>query len=278
MRILIQNYSSPISSEPLYLNQTFSTAEGLESHLWSPNSMSVFDVFDSFKPDIFICHYLGVNNEILSYLKENNHIKIAINITSIDQENMSTLETILTDNKIQCSLMFSNSYDFMEQSKPQEFKYEKVLPCADVYFAPSQVPDYKLEAAIASTSQNEEFKHLEEKFDCYHKMKIGADKDEDFDLNVNVIMLASLYDKYEEFIICDSVDVAFSQIFFDAFLKAKKVSVKLPKNQSHFFTEALAEIFTEEQEGEDILNKIKSQIEESHTCINRAKQLLEAIL
>ena len=277
MRILIQNYASPISSEPLCLNQTFSTAEGIESHLWSPNAMSVFDVFDKFKPDIFICHHLGISNEIISYITENNKVKLVVNITNIDEQNLSMLEKILTDNKITCSLMFSNNYDFIDQCKPKAFKYEKILPCADIYFAPSDVPDYKLQAGMIASSQSEELTKLEERFDSYHKMKIGVEQDDNFDINTNVIMLASLYGKYEEIVICDSVDVAFSQIFFDAFLKSEKVSVKLPKDQQHFFTKALSEIFNEE-EGDDMLDKIKNQIKENHTCINRARQLLEAIV
>lgn len=277
MRILIQNYASPISSEPLYLNQTFSTAEGIESHLWSPSSMSVFDVFDRFKPNVFVCHYLGVSNEIISYIAQNNDIKLAVNITNIDEQDLSTLEKLLTENKITCSVMFSNNYDFIDQCKPEVFKYEKLLPCADIYFAPSDIPDYKLQAGMIASSQSEELTKLEEKFDSYHKMKIGVEQDDNFDINTNVIMLASLYSKYEEIVICDSVDVAFSQIFFDAFLKSEKVSVKLPNDQQHFFTKALSEIFKEE-EGEDMISKIKNQIKENHTCVNRARQLLEAIV
>lgn len=276
MKTLIQNYASPISSEPLYFNQTFTMAEGVESMLWSPNSVSVFDVFDKFQPDTFVCHHMGISNDILTYLASNTKIKTAINITNISKENLDSLEKIISENNINCAFMFSNNYDFVDQQKPQSNKYEKILPCADVYFLPSEVPEYSLEAAIIANQYNDKFAELENKYGSYHKMKIGSEQDENFDLNVNVIMLSSLYGKYDEFVICDTLDIAFSQIFFDAFLKSKKVSVKLPENQQHLFTKALSEIFEDEDE-DDMLDKIRNQIKTNHTCVNRSRQLIEGL-
>jgi len=277
MKILIQNYASPISSEPLYFNQTFSMTEGLESLLWSPSSIGVFDVFDKFQPDAFVCHHMGVTNEILTYLASNTKIKVAVNITNISKENLDLLEKLISENNINCEFMFSNNYDFIDQCKPQSNVYKKILPCADIYFSPSQVPDYNLEAAIIANTYNEKIKDLESKYKSYHKMKIGAEQSDDFDMNVNIIMLSSLYEKYEEIVICDTLDIAFSQIFFDAFLKSKKVSVKLPDDQEHLFTKALAEIFEDEEE-DDMLNKIKNQIKTNHTCVNRSRQLIEGLV
>tara|TARA_Y100000592_G_scaffold14675_3_gene21215 strand:- start:14711 stop:15544 length:834 start_codon:yes stop_codon:yes gene_type:complete len=277
MKILIQNYASPISSEPLYFNQTFSMTEGLESLLWSPSSIGVFDVFDKFQPDAFVCHHMGVTNEILTYLASNTKIKVAVNITNISKENLDLLEKLISENNINCEFMFSNNYDFIDQCKPQSNVYKKILPCADIYFSPSQVPDYNLEAAIIANTYNEKIKDLESNYKSYHKMKIGTEQADDFDMNVNIIMLSSLYEKYEEIVICDTLDIAFSQIFFDAFLKAKKVSVKLPDDQEHLFTKALAEIFEDEEE-DDMLNKIKNQIKTNHTSVNRSRQLIEGLV
>lgn len=277
MKILIQNYSSPISSEPLYFNQTFTMTEDVESLLWSPNSVSTYDVFDRFQPDAFVCHHMGITNEIVSYLSSSPNIKTAINITNITKENLDMLEKAIKETNINCAFMFSNNYDFVDQCKPQSCEYKKILPCADIYFMPSQVPDYNLEAAIIANEHNERFDELESKYKSYHKMKIGTESDDNFDLNVNVIMLSSLYDKYDEFVICDTLDIAFSQIFFDAFLKSKRVSVKLPDDQNSFFTKALAEIFEDEGE-EDMLNKIKNQIKTNHTCVNRSRQLVEGLV
>lgn len=146
-------------------------------------------------------------------------------------------------------------------------------------FLPSQVPEFNLEAAIVANQYNDRFSEIETEYNSYHKMKLGAEQDSGFDLTVNVIMLASLYDKYDEFVICDTLDIAFSQVFFDAFLKSKKVSVKLPKDQQHLFTKALAEIFEEEGENEnEMIDKIKNQIKTNHTCINRSRQLIESLV
>lgn len=277
MRILIQNYSSPMSSEPMYLNQTFASAEGVESMLWSPNNISAFDVFDRFRPDLLVCHHMGITNDIVTYLTSNKNIKVAVNISNIEKDALKILEDLFTQNEINCKVLFSNNYDFVEQEKPEKFKYEKILPCADLYFSPSDVPDFKLDAAIISTKHSEHLSKMEDKYETYHKMKLGVEQDDNFDLNVNVIMLASLYGKYKEMLICDSVDIAFSQVFFDAFLKSEKVSIKLPEDQQHFFTKALAEIF-EEEDNENMLENIKDQIKEKHTCVNRAKQLIGAVV
>lgn len=280
MKILIQNYSSPISSEPMYLNQTFQMTEGIESMLWSPNSIGVYDVFDRFKPDVFVCHHLGLSQEIVTYLASNPGIKLAVNITNISQENLDAIEKLFTENSqdgIDCKIMFSNNYDFVQQAKPKTIRYEKILPCADVYFLNNQVPEYSLDAAIIASRVNEKMGQAEEKFTSYHKMKLGAEQDDNFDMNVNVMMLAALYGRYEEVVICDSIDIAFSQVFFDAFLKSKKVSIKLPESDEKFFTMALSEIFEEEGD-ENLLENIKDQIKKNHTCVNRARTLLEAVL
>lgn len=275
MKILIQNYASPISSEPLYFNQAFQMTEGIESMLWSPNTISTYDVFDKYQPDIFICHHLGISNEIISYLS-GTPIQIVVNITNITEDNLTILEDMLAGNNITCRLMFSNNYDFVAQPKPKNIKYEKILPCADVFFLESQIPDYKLDAMMVSSAHNDRMEQLEGKFESYHKMKVGVEQDENFDMNVNVIMLSSLYSRYKEVVICDAIDIAFSQVFFDAFLKSEKVSIKLPKNQEHLFTTALSEIFKEEGD-ENLVENIRGQIKENHTCINRVKQLMGAI-
>ena len=62
-----------------------------------------------------------------------------------------------------------------------------------------------------------------------------------------------------------------------AFLKSKKVSVKLPDDQEHLFTKALAEIFEDEEE-DDMLNKIRNQIKTNHTSVNRSRQLIEGLV
>ena len=277
MRILVQNYSSPISSEPLYLNQTFSMSDDIESTLWSPNNISTFDMFDRFKPDVFICHHMGMINDIVSYLAYNKNIKLAINISNIEKDELKVLEDIFSKNEISCSVMFSNNYDFVDQEKPERYKYEKILPCADIYFAQSDVPEYKLDALLLSNKHSEQLDNLSKKYETCHKMSLSVEQDENFDMNVNVIMLSSLYNKYEEVVISAPVDIAFSQVFFDAFLKSEKVSVKLPPEQNELFSKALSELFKETEE-ENMLENIRNQIKENHTCVNRAKQLIGAIL
>ena len=53
MKILFQNYTNPITTEPRYMSHAMKMA-GLESEVWDDQSVSVYDILDSYKPDVLL--------------------------------------------------------------------------------------------------------------------------------------------------------------------------------------------------------------------------------
>ena len=69
MRVLIHNYSTSQTTEPLYLTEAFNAIEGVTANIWSAQvNASTFDVFDSFKPDLFITDIKMISNDIFYFL------------------------------------------------------------------------------------------------------------------------------------------------------------------------------------------------------------------
>ena len=75
MKTLIQNYTSALSTEPMYINKCLNECGG-QSVLWSDPSVSAFDAFDHSSPDLFITHYKFLTNDVVKYLSQNKKIQI----------------------------------------------------------------------------------------------------------------------------------------------------------------------------------------------------------
>ena len=114
MKILIQNYSSAISTEPMYLDACFNKTSLIQSRLWS-NEMSAFDVMDMFKPDYVLCHYKFMSNDLVKYLSGNPNHQLVLNITGCDQKMLDSLNDILDSMKIKTSLFINNFPDRSEE-------------------------------------------------------------------------------------------------------------------------------------------------------------------
>ena len=256
MKTLIQNYMSGFSTEPLYFNQCLLEC-GLESHLWS---------------DIFISHYKFLTNDILKYLRQTNRIQLILNITGASKEEVQSIEQVYAQYNIKAPFVFSNVYDFTNQHKPSKIRLVNIMPCVDIFLPPVPAPDFKIDTAIISTNNNELVKQTVKDKEVYHLLSLGAEN-EDFDLSVDVRSIMGLYNKYNEIVLVDDVNIVTSQILFETSLKAQKVSVKVIESQQSALDKILATLF---HAGDDLENPgeiIRNQIKKKHTCFNRTARL-----
>ena len=92
MKMLIQNYSSGLSTEAMYFNQCLREG-GLESHMWADGQISAFDIFDAVKPDIFISHYKFITTDIIKYLKQAKNIPMVLNVTGTNEQEIQQIES-----------------------------------------------------------------------------------------------------------------------------------------------------------------------------------------
>ena len=273
MKILIQNYTSVLTTEPMYLNECFLKSGAINSSIWNTNSTSTFDALDSFSPDVLLCHYTApVLNDIFKYLSENKKMELIINITGAQEGHVQILENLIEKNLINCPFFVSNLHDKIYSVKSKK-KILNLLPGVDLFLPKQNVPSYKLQAAILSNNKDLAEKAIQ-KFETYHKIGIGV-QDEYFDFNASAANMTSLYDRYEKIILAADLPVAFSQLFFDAVYKSGKLVLRTNDEQKS--GQILADLFDANEEDEDIATSVKNQIKFKHTCFNRAERLARAL-
>ena len=116
MRVLIQDYSNPDSTEAMYLCQSFNSI-GVESTLWNSDRISAYDVFDSFSPQVFIAHFSKVTNDIIKYLMKTPDIKVIFNMTGAQQRHVDQLGDMIKQLNISCPFIFANTTKDMNKLK-----------------------------------------------------------------------------------------------------------------------------------------------------------------
>lgn len=262
MRTLIENYSNLYSTEAAYFQNAFKMA-GCESHIWDTNIHSAYDAIDMTKPDILIMRWNSQRrDDIIRYVTENPIApELVINVTRAPKQIINQLKSLA-----KAKIFFTNEYT---ESDYDIKKTHLIIPGADVFIPPISIPEYSVEAAICY----ENLKSQEFPYESYHKLHFGTFNDNKCDLNVTLINLVSLYNKYKRFILMGDIDFIFSQIFFDANLRANKVIIKNKEEDNDEVKFILSTIFSF-NENEPIENQIQYQIRKNHTCLNRTKQLL----
>tara|TARA_Y100000004_G_scaffold195327_1_gene262024 strand:+ start:751 stop:1626 length:876 start_codon:yes stop_codon:yes gene_type:complete len=275
MKLLIQNYSNSCSNQPMYLNECISRV-GVDCKIWNLNEpVSVYDKLDSEKPDVILTNFATMHQDLVAYLIENNQIKVVVDITGIDQVTLNNLENLIASQNISCPFYISQDYKFLTTVKFDSRKVVNILPCLDIFATKTATPDYNIRAAIVSNRISEKFNEACTMYDTYHKIALADNPDPNFDLQANILNINSLYDKYEEVVLTGDVNFACSQIFFDGFIKSKKLTVRVPEEQKELFNQVLATLFYEEED--TTLENIQSQIKKNHNCFNRAAQLMKEL-
>jgi len=276
MKLLIQNYSNSCSNQPMYLNECLSRV-GVDSKIWNLNEqISVYDKLDSERPDVLVTSFTTIHQDIVSYLTNNTNIKLVVDITGIDQAILNNLDTLLKNQNIQCPFYISQDYKFLTTVKCDSRKVVNLLPCYDIFATKTPTPDYNIQAAVVSNRLSEKFTETCKLYETYHKVVMADNPDASFDLQANILNMNSLYDKYEEVVLTGDVNFACSQVFFDGFVKAKKLTVKVPEEQQELFNQVLSTLFYEEED-EPSIDNIKAQIKKHHSCFNRAAQFAKEL-
>ena len=270
MKTLVHNYSSPFSTEPMYFTKCLEMC-GLPTHLWSDNRVSAFDIFDAISPDVFISHYAFLTNDIVKYLNQNKKIKTVLNVTGANKQELSSLEQVFGDNKIDAPFVFTNMHDSMYKARTNKIKMVNILPSVDIFLPVLDLPNFEIDLAVIATDINPLVTNAVKSKNTYHLLALGGDS-EGFDLTTNIQLLRGMYNRYKEVILTSDISIVFSQVLFEAAINANKLSLKVNKAQQDILDKVLASLFHDDG-NKDVGNLIKSQIQRKHTCINRASRL-----
>lgn len=272
MRILISDYSSDLSTEPLYLNTCFNSA-GCKSTLLS-DSTSIYDGFDMVNPDIYVTHHRILSKDLLLYFKENQSKKIdlVINITGMSQDVLSRLDSILLENDIKPALYFINCYDSGLKSRNN---IVPILHGADLFLS-SEKKQYSIDYGILIQSKED----LGAIGETYHYITYNKDIDKIADIFLPTHRLTHLYHNYNH-IVFKYFDGIFPQAFFDAAIKVNSVFFDLTDDKSKDKLNQHIEKLLGEGDHCKLSDldsgKIRTQINSKHTCLHRAKSLLSQL-
>lgn len=271
MKTLIQNYTSSISTEPMYIERCLLEC-GQEAQLWANPGLSAFDAFDSSNPDLFITHYSFLTQDIVKYLSSKRNISMALNITGAGKQEIEKIEQISKD--INLPILFTNLYE-TNKVESQKIKTITLYPAADIFLPSIPTPDFSIQSCVLSIQNNDLPNEKLKGVETYHKLTLNQQANYG-DMSLDIASMRSFYDKYEEVILADDISFVTSQVLFDSILGSKKVSLEVFPNQRETLDKILAELFVQE-ESEDIADLIKSQVKSRHNCFKRCSRLFRSL-
>ena len=273
MKMLLQNYSTPLSTEALYLHRCMVESK-CDAVFWADKNISTFDIFDATSPDVFLTHFRFITQDIMKYLSDSN-IEVVLNITGADNQMINQIEQEFASRKIKSKLFFTNTHELMSPLNKSQTKLINILPGLDIFVPKQNVPPFNLSTCIVTSGNTDTIKSFTEKEESYHTIGIGTDE-KDFDFNIDIASFISIVDRYRKALLVDDLHVVFSQLFFESTFRCPSTILQVPDNQKETLNKILATLF-HEQEADNISEAIKGQIKRKHTCFNRTIRLLKAI-
>ncbi len=280
MKLLIQNYTSSISSKPIYLDHAIRSSACGESFLWNMGSISAYDVLDGFQPDVVLVHALGLNRDVVKYVTSHKAIPLVVDITGATQEMVRSIEAQFSQVNVPLKFFLSESLKCLDKVETKT-KVFHLTPGCDVFLGKdASLPEFSLDGCVVGRIDSHSTREAVKDFETYHKILVrdsnGLGNRENFDIEANVMFLTSLYSRYGEIILNGDLKYIFSQLFFDSTVSSSKVSLNYPPEQREDFIKALKCLF-EDTGSEPSIDYIKGQIKERHTCVDRCSELLSEL-
>jgi len=277
MKTLVQNYTSALSTEPMYIQRSL-VEIGEESVIWNDPNSSAFDTFDFTKPDLFISHFKFLTDDIIKYLSGNKKITTVLNITGVQKEELDMLDSIIKDRKLDVPFVFTNSYKLESFLSSKSVKVEGLYPAADIFIPRMPTPDYELDTCVFSLSDNKLVQEVVSKYDNYHIASFNSQDQSGYaDMFLDITSAVSFYERYKKIILADDINVVTSQLLFDSILRCKQINIKVDENQQSQLDEILATLFLESSEDSELGEILRGQVRKRHNCIRRTSRLFRLL-
>ena len=267
MKTLIQNYTSALSTEPMYINKCLNECGG-QSVLWSDPSVSAFDAFDHSSPDL--------TNDVVKYLSQNKKIQMVLNVSGAQQAELDQVDSLLEGFGVNIPLVFSNAYQANTVAKTKKVKFINLFPAADIFLAPIGTPAYSIDTCVVGIQNSDLVQESIKGKKTYHIFSLNPEADY-ADMSLDITGMTSFYNKYKTVVLADDLNVVTSQLLFDGMLRANKINIKVPENQKDNLDKILALLFVESPEKKDIADILRDQIKSKHNCFNRVARLLRSL-
>jgi len=217
MKFIVENYSDPTTTQPIYLHEALNKNQEHSSILYEPNTQSVYDILDKHKPDYYITHLNMLTQDFISYNKyENQNIRLLLNVSNISNNDIIAIDSQLKYDNINCPLLFSN----IDQKKLPKLKNRRILTLCDA-------ADNNLDMITLNFKYHmnkayficDKFEHKDNS--PHHIISNNQNLVKTADIILPEYQLASLYRYYDEVIFCGLKD-HIPQSFFDCLLAGCK--------------------------------------------------------
>lgn len=269
MKVLVSDYSSEHTTEPLYLSATLNII-GCKSVLW-PNNISTFDMFDICQPDVHITHHSKITQDLALYLQQSTRkIDLVVNITGMSQDNVRDFIKALNDYNIEPAMLFVNHYNHNLQTK--KTKIISLLHGADI-FLESEPPQYNIDYGIMVDDKDQ----IKPMGQTYHYITSNRSLEHNSDICLPISRMTHIYRNYKN-IVFRYFNQEIPQIFFDAAYRNSSVLVDI--DDRSVLHNQFKQVFNDQnlcdpniENSGDIREKIKS----NHTCLHRTKSLLSQL-
>jgi hypothetical protein len=279
MRVLIQDYSNPDSTEAMYLCQSFNAID-VESTLWNSDNSSAYDVFDGFSPDVFIAHFSKLTNDIIKYLTQSPDIKVILNMTGAQQDHVDQLDSMIQQFNLNCPFIFTNTTKDMNKLKSSVVDLTDLAPSLDIFSAgmSSQLPEFNLDFGVVTNYDcKSRLSSIFDNCNGYHFLSTESNLTDKLDITAPEIKLQSLYSKYQKILIARD-DLAIPQSMFSAIYHGAKVYYKAKyETQNETTLKSLQKLFKVKDcfdlDKEFDGKQVRKSLLANHTCYNRAQKI-----
>ena len=271
MRILVDNYVSEKTTEPVYLDRCFKIA-GANSHLWDRRKASLYDMFDQFSPEVFVTDYKRITPELAKYLSgSRKRIYIVLNVTGAANQQLEAILSFLQNCGSKSPFCFTNVPSAVGYDAQGKLKVESIMHGADIFLPSHSHLDYQIDTAVLAVGGLDPANPDYAVRGSYHIINCGATEDYKFDAKIPIHQGPSIYRNYNKLVVFGTPDKVFCQTFFDAALHANDFSVwakdKADADMCHKVMEDLR------------MNNVDSRVSilRSHTALHRAKRFLSKL-
>lgn len=275
MKFLIENYANYFDTQSLYLNKALANVDGVESNLWDSNSSSIYDVMDRHHPDYYITTASRLSKDFAHYVKNNENIKLILNVDYIPQQTILSLEKSVIEYGIDCCFFFSSKYSV----ETKKIRFVNISNAHDINVNEnSNTIEYSVDKGIFVDSAED----LKKYSGSYHYLSNNQKLKEKLDIVLPTHTLVPLYKNYEELIFTNVSKDYIPQTFFDAVMLGNKVYCE---NIDQETDEMLKKVFKLGDKSFDYnsssrigdLSHVRSVIRDKHLPANRAKTILSQI-
>ena len=289
MKVLIQNYATPNSTEPLYINETINAIDGSESTLWAKSDVSAFDMFDIVHPDMFISHFGTLGNDSVKYLSSNKKISLILNVTGAQQEHIDMLNDMIPSKNINCPFIFTNNPTRLIHLISKKIKLVSIMSGADTFMGGQNIvsTDYDIDTGIITDYAIRDLKEIDsltKGSDTYHVLthdeSLMSEPESKIDFAAPVMRMYSLYNKYKKMVVSHD-DAYLSQSFFDSIMYGNETYYHSKQTSHHDKMDDVIKSFFPLSESlmwngeEDRASQqsAKQHLLRKHTCLSRVQRL-----